>query len=120
MPSSISTEFQFDDGVDVPIVSLDSLSAAIGEAKSVAIKIDVEATEHDLFENGHAFISRYRPTIICEVLKRARVEAYGPMLAGMGYKFALITPDGPAPRDHLEPHPSFKDWLFTPAPLAVN
>lgn len=120
MPSSLSTEFHFDEGVDVPIVSLDSLSESIGNVRRVAVKIDVEATEHDLFENGQLFLSRYRPTIICEVLKRARVEKYGPMLTSMGYRFELITPDGPAPREHLEPHPRFKDWLFTPSRPAVD
>src|SRR5690606_5105354 len=44
MPSSVSTDFAFDEGVDVPIVSLDSLAGTLGEPRRIAIKIDVEAT----------------------------------------------------------------------------
>lgn len=120
MPSSVSTDFAFDQGVEVPIVSLDSLADSLGEASRVAIKIDVEATEHNLFSHGQAFLARYRPTIVCEVLKRAKVEAYGPMLAGLGYHFALITDTGLVPRDSLVPHPRYKDWLFSPVPFPAD
>ena len=117
MPSSVSTEFAFEEGVDVPIVSLDSLADAAANARRVAIKIDVEATEHDLFANGQEFLARFRPPIICEVLKRAKVDDYGPMLSRLGYRFALITEAGLEPRDSLVPHPRYKDWLFTADPL---
>ncbi len=120
MPSSVSTDFAFDEGVDVPIVSLDGLAGTLGEPRRIAIKIDVEATEHDLFAHGQAFLAKYRPTILCEVLRRAKVEAYGPLLAGLGYRFALITGNGLEPRDSLSPHPRYKDWLFSTDPFPVD
>jgi len=113
MPSSVSTDYAFETGVDVPIISLDSLASVMGDAQRVVIKIDVEATEHDMFSHGQAFLARYRPDIICEVLKRARVDDYGPFLASLGYRFALITDNGLEPRESLVPHPRYKDWLFT-------
>lgn len=116
MPSSVSTEFAFEEGVDVPIVSLDSLADAAVSARRVVIKIDVEATEHELFAHGQEFLVRYRPTIICEVLKRAKVDDYGPTLSRLGYRFALITEAGLEPRESLVPHPRYKDWLFTVGP----
>lgn len=114
MPSSVSTEFEFRDGVDVPIRSLDALLAELPTTGPVLAKIDVEATEHNIFAHGRAFLAARRPAMLCELLKRAQVQAFEPMLRELGYRFALITDEGPVMRETLEPHARFKDWLFLP------
>lgn len=112
LPSSLSTDTRFDAGVDVPIESLDSLLRLQEGRGDVLIKIDVEATEHDIFEHGLKFLDTCKPTIICELLMRAQPDRFQTQLATLGYRFYLITDQGLQRRDALVPDRRFKDWLF--------
>lgn len=112
MPSSVSTEYQFSQGVQIPVRAWDALAPEFAGARSMLVKIDVEATEHHLFAHGRAFLEAYRPAMLCELLKRAHVEEFEPMLKALGYRFWLVTDQGPEARASLEPHPHFKDWIF--------
>lgn len=112
LPSSLSTDTRFEAGVDVPIESLDSLLPLWDRRGKVLIKIDVEATEHDIFENGLCFLDTCQPTMICELLMRAQVARFQELLASRGYRFYVITDRGLQRRDALVPDRRYKDWLF--------
>lgn len=112
MPSSVSTDYDYDQGVRVPVRPWDSLLPEFVGSKAMLVKIDVEATEHHLFAHGRAFLEAHRPAMLCELLRRARVEDFEPMLRSLGYRFWLVTDEGPVARDALVPHPHFKDWIF--------
>ena len=114
VPSSISTDLYFKEGVDVPIVSLDSLEMYLDEKAKVLIKIDVEGTEDSIFRYGGEFLRKYKPIIICEILRRANVNSFEQQLKDLGYRFELITAAGTEPRETLSPDPKLKDWLFIP------
>lgn len=113
LPSSWSTSNHFDSGVDVPIVSLDSLAPLAIDRGKVLMKIDVEATEHDIFEHGARFVHGFRPTMVCELLSRAQTHRFEQLLSGHGYHIHLITDRGLVPKDSLVPDRKFKDWLFS-------
>jgi hypothetical protein len=59
-------------------------------------------------------LRRDHPMIICEALEgrgseRALEEALGPL----GYRYYLLTPDGPEKRSRIEGHPVWLNYLFT-------
>lgn len=116
VPTSLSTDFEFEQGVKVRIASLDSLTPFVPNNVSVAMKIDVEATEHNVFRFGAGFLTKHSPDMVCELLRRSQVTAFEKTLSGLGYSFFLIGPNGIQPKEHLEPHPKYRDWLFTTRP----
>lgn len=60
---------------------------------------------------------RDRPTIICEILQgRVDTTAIESELRPLGYKYFLLRPDGPEPRQVIDGHPEFLNFLFTVDP----
>lgn len=112
MPTSVSTSWKYSRGVRIPIRAWDAWVDDIDAGRSVLAKIDVEATEHELFAHGQAFLGAHRPAMLCELLKRAQVDQFEPMLKSFGYRFWLVTDQGPRPQPSLVPHPRFKDWIL--------
>lgn len=113
LPTALSTDFKSDSGVDIPIISLDSLLEFRPETGKVLIKIDVEATEHNIFEYGMEFIRACKPVFICELLPRAQVLRFERLLSSCGYSFYLITDSGLVRKKSLTPDHRYRDWLFT-------
>jgi len=113
LPSFYSTRMRFDEGCLVRLRSLDSLLPELPEGPTV-MKVDVEGTEDEVFRHGQRFLAERRPEILCEVLAGvADPAALEALLAPHGYRWYLVTETALEPRERLEPHPRFRDWLFT-------
>ena len=115
LPSFYSSKMRFEEGKAVGFRSLDSVAALIPEAARVVMKIDVEGTEDAVFRFGQAFLRVSRPDIVCEVLHDvADGAALDGLLAGARLHKYLVTDTRLARIDRVVPHPTFRDWLFTP------
>jgi FkbM family methyltransferase len=114
LPSYYSSRLSFEHGVRVRFRSLDSFVDELKPASRVLMKVDVEGTENDIFIHGQAFLSAFRPDILCEVL---RGVADGPTLEGLlaphGYRFYRVGESSLDPADHIVPTESARDWFFT-------
>lgn len=81
-------------------LSLDQIVDAIGIADIAVIKIDVEDAEATVLDGMTACVRRWRPTIVCELLRRdrredasdylARVERLQAILSELNYRPLLI------------------------------
>jgi hypothetical protein len=84
------------------------------------VKIDTESTEPQVLQGMLQTLTRDRPNIICEVLKgRGSEQAVEDLLSPLGYRFYLLTPDGPKLRDRIVGHPQWLNYLFTTSTVAV-
>jgi len=121
LPDFYSSRLHFDAGVSVGFRTLDSVAQEVPDAARVLVKIDVEGTENEVFRHGQAFVPRFRPSILCEVLAGvADPRELETLLASHGYRYYQLQ-EGLVPFDRLEPSPRFRDWLFsTQAPEALS
>jgi FkbM family methyltransferase len=115
--SSLSQEFmaQAADLVatEVPVVTVDGLVRERQVERVDLVKIDTESTEPDVLEGMRETLGRDRPALVCEVLKgRGAEERLAPILEPYGYRFYLLTPDGPERRSRIEGHPTWLNYLF--------
>ena len=99
--------------LQVSVVRLDSLLEIAGVGKVDLVKLDTETTEPDVLVGLGAFLSEWRPDLLCEVLGTADVAALTSILTPLGYTFYLLTDDGPERRDHIAPDPKWLNYLFT-------
>jgi FkbM family methyltransferase len=114
LPDFFSSRLHFENGVQVRIVSLDSVARLIPSGARVAMKVDVEGTENEVFANGQSFLASFRPDILCEVLHGvADAPALEALLAPHGYHRYLIREADLLPSRDIEPNVRFRDWLFT-------
>ncbi len=113
LPSFYSSRMRFDQGCLVRFRSLDSVLPELPEGP-VVVKVDVEGTEDEVFRHGQRFLAERRPDVLCEVLAGvADPEVLEGLLAPHGYRWYLVTEGGLEARERLEPHPRYRDWLFT-------
>jgi FkbM family methyltransferase len=115
--SSLSQEFmaQAADLVatEVPVVTVDDLVRERQVARVDLVKIDTESTEPDVLEGMRETLGRDRPALVCEVLqRRGAEERLAPILEPYGYRFYLLTPEGPERRTRIEGHPTWLNYLF--------
>lgn len=115
LPSFYSARMDFDTGVDVPFVALDSLVETVGPAGTrVVMKIDVEGAENVVLAHGQVFLDRFRPDLLCEVLEAvADGTELEELLSPHGYRYYLVRAWDLLPCEHLVPHPELRDWLLT-------
>jgi hypothetical protein len=79
------------------------------------LKIDTESTEPQVLRGMIETLKRDRPTIVCEVLKgRGSEEQLDKILGSLGYRYYLLTPNGPEKQDQIIGHPSWLNYLFSP------
>ena len=122
--SSLSRSFM-GDGEDVlatpvPLVTLDGLLRRCGVDRLDLLKMDTESTEPAVLDGAAETVKRDRPWILCEVLKaRGAERRLEELLGSLGYRFFLLTPNGPQPRSSIEGHPSWLNYLFAPQERAV-
>lgn len=110
-PSSMSLGDHFDEGVSIPVTTVD----AENYSGPMLWKIDVEGFEAAVIRGAAATIAAHRPTIICEILQSSREHgAIEALLRPLGYSFQLATKGGFEPRATLEPSRHGRDWLFKP------
>jgi FkbM family methyltransferase len=124
VPTSSSLSREFMAGVadlkatKVPVVTIDGLVRDRGLTRVDLVKIDTESTEPDVLEGMREVLARDRPWIVCEVLKgRGAEERLAPLLEPHGYRFYLLTPEGPVPRSRIEGDPVWLNYLFAARPL---
>ncbi len=115
LPSFYSSRMHFEDGVEIPFHSLDSLIELFGSVpRRIVMKIDVEGTEDELFRYGQRFLERFRPDMLCEVLHGvADPRTLEGFLSPHGYRFYAVRERAAVARDHIAPDPQFRDWLFS-------
>ncbi|MCR2834405.1 FkbM family methyltransferase [Parerythrobacter lacustris] len=112
LASSVDIGWSTDHGVRVPMRRLDDLH--LDSAGPVALKIDVEGFEMEVFDGAQAFLAKHRPDMVCEVLRRAkRVPEMMELLGGLGYRWFHIREDGFARRDTIVADKVRRDWLLT-------
>jgi FkbM family methyltransferase len=115
--SSLSAEFMRQatgNHSRVVVNRLDRFVEEHGIARVDLLKIDTESTEPQVLAGAAAVLKRDRPHIICEVLAaRAGGPALEAILRPLGYRFFLLTPDGPELRPTIAGHPAWLNYLFT-------
>lgn len=112
LPSFYSTDLVFEDGVLVPIESLDSQISLITSGP-VLIKIDVEGTENQILRHGQEFLARFEPDILCEVLHGSANGLELEALLGSDYRYYLVTATHLQEQTSVEPNEQYRDWLFS-------
>lgn len=108
--------------ITVPVLTIDGFVEERGLETVDLVKLDTEATELEVLAGMRETISRWHPTLICEVLAgHVDVELLGRMVADAGYRMYHLTDEGAVPRDRIEPHwpvaggyeRAFRNYLFT-------
>jgi FkbM family methyltransferase len=117
--SSLSREFMAAAGpvehTPVTVVALDRFAEREGLSQVDLVKIDTESTEPQVLRGMSRVLGRDRPTLVCEVLRdRGSERSLEEILGPLGYRYYLLTPDGPLPRERIEGHREWLNYLFTP------
>jgi FkbM family methyltransferase len=117
LPDFYSTELHFEEGIHVPIRSLDSIFETFPEsthAVPTVMKIDVEGTEDVVLQNAQEFLASNLPDIVCEVLPgRANTAGLEAALVPHGYRFFRFENLDLTEHEHLIAQEPFRDWLFS-------
>ena len=114
IPTSYSTNFKFDRGINVKLITLDNLSSIFNfkEMKNFLVKIDVEGTEDNIFKSGVEFLLTKKPIILCEILNRSNSKFINRLLNKLSFKFYLIKNNGLEEKKEIKPDKFYRDWLF--------
>ncbi|MEL1251540.1 FkbM family methyltransferase [Aurantiacibacter gilvus] len=112
LASSVDIGWSTDHGVRVPMKRLDDLH--LNSPGPVALKIDVEGFEMEVFDGAMAFLEKHRPDMVCEVLRRAkRVPEMMELLGSLGYRWFHIREDGFARRENIVADKFRRDWMLS-------
>jgi len=112
MASSVALDWDFKDGVTIPLDKIDNLHN--GFNGTMSIKIDVEGFEADVLLGAKDTIEKVKPDIICEILTRANsMDAITKQLRPLGYNFYHVTTNGLKGSETIIPTKHERDWLFT-------
>jgi FkbM family methyltransferase len=114
LPSFYSLKMRFEEGEVVPVRSLDSVGALLPAGARVVMKVDVEGTEDAVFGAGQRFLGTFRPDVLCEVLPEADGAGLDELLAAADLRRYLVTAARLEVGRRIVPHPTFRDWLFSP------
>lgn len=99
--------------IQVSVLTLDRFICEQQLGRVDLIKIDTESTEPQVLRGLANTLERDRPLIICEVLQgRGSERPLEELLAPLGYRFYLLTPDGPKVRERIKGHPEWLNYLF--------
>lgn len=97
----------------VAVTTLDGYLAGRQGQHVDLMKIDTETTEPDVLDGAAGLLKAKHPMIFCEVLPGPetgpRLQA---LLFPLGYRAYHLTPRGPEPRDRIEGHPTWLNYLF--------
>lgn len=104
--------------IEVPLETLDHWCARRNTAPAV-LKIDTEATDHEVIRGGTEVIVRHRPFILCEVLRRER-KTIAAAIRPLGYHWYHISGEVPFRRVKTlrggDPERRDRMYLFAPEP----
>jgi len=118
--SSLSYGFMAPHGdvhrIEVATVALDDFLRERHEPNLDLVKIDTESTEPQVLRGMEQTLRHSQPAVICEVLEgQGTGAALEGILAPLGYRYYLLTSDGPRPREHIVPDALWRNHLFIPA-----
>ncbi len=99
----------------VEVSTFDAFAEEHGLTGIDLVKIDTESTEHEVLAGMTETLERDRPAIVCEILPGGPGEAVEDILRPFGYRYLLLTGTGPVPREHVEPHSKWRNFLFQPS-----
>lgn len=94
----------------------DSFMATGGIERVDLLKIDTESTEPDVLRGFGGVLARCRPDIVCEVLPGRSEADLMEILGPLGYRYWMLTDEGPQRRDVIMGHPRWVNYLFTTRP----
>jgi FkbM family methyltransferase len=119
--SSLSSDFMkgFGDVAEtlVSVLAIDDFVRERGIPRVDLVKADTESTEPDALRGMARTLERDRPAIVCEVLSgRATAAPLEQILRPLGYRFYVLTPEGPRREQSIEGHPEWLNHLFTVTP----
>lgn len=96
----------------VKVIKLDDY---VSDRKITAVdlvKLDTETTEPDVLSGLAETLARHRPKIFCEVLPQADSQRLTSLLEPLGYRFSLLTENGPLERNRVEADERYWNQLF--------
>jgi FkbM family methyltransferase len=112
LASSVALDSVAAEGIDIPVATLDEMYG--GFNGTMAMKIDVEGFEWEIFKGGRELLRRVKPDMVCEVLRRApNIPQMQAFLEETGYNLFHITEAGLRPATRIVPVKLERDWLFT-------
>lgn len=112
LASSVALDSTAEDGVTIPVDTLDHLFANFNGR--MVFKIDVEGFEWAVIAGGRQLIGRNKPDIICEVLRRApNIRQLHEFLKSEGYISYRISENRLLRQEVIVPVKSERDWLFS-------
>ena len=100
---------------DVPVLRIDTFVQQRQLPRVTLVKIDTETTEPSVIRGMLETIRRDQPQILCEVLAGCNTDqALESLLRPLGYRYYLITKDSLVPKDRIECHLDWRNYLFVP------
>lgn len=112
LASSVALDSTAEDGVTIPVETLDHLFAHFNGR--IAVKIDVEGFEWAVLAGAKNLIRRTKPDIVCEVLRRAQnIPQMCGFLQAEGYNFYRISTGKLIVQQTIVPVKTERDWLFS-------
>lgn len=120
LPTSSSLSFEFMRSAPdlqrstVPVVQLDQFCDEHQITRVDLMKLDTESTEPQVLRGMRTILGRDRPNIICEVLPGCDTgPALEEILGPLGYRYYLLTPDGPRHNHQIVGHAEWLNYLFS-------
>jgi FkbM family methyltransferase len=106
----------------VPVVTLDGFVRERGLLHVDLVKLDTEGTEPRVLRGMADTMRRDHPALVCEVVRGFETEGeLEAILAANGYRYYLLTPEGPVQRARIDPQPEdqwqLRNWLFSTLPV---
>lgn len=100
---------------EVPVLTIDEFVRQRELPRVDLVKIDTEVTEPQVLRGMLDTLHRYRPKIVCEVLADCFTDhSLEALLRPLGYRYYLLTADGIIPRDRIQGHLDWRNYLFLP------
>jgi FkbM family methyltransferase len=100
----------------VPVIGIADLELLFRRHERILVKIDVEGFEPELLTAFTPMITRYRPTLIIEILETT-AEAIKAAPCLIKY-IAWLLDENISKHPHIFAHPSCRDWLLIPSEAA--
>lgn len=98
----------------VPVVSIDEFVLERDISNVDLMKIDTETTEDAVFHGMTRTLKEDRPIIFCEILQEAAGRSIEQVLQDVGYRYFLLTDQGPVSQDRVSPRLPWRNYCFVP------